>query len=312
MTATTVREIYGEQFGRLLQLAPGSKLQPRLHLARWASQLERMKSLAKSPTRAAEVSNPAALALLRGSRRQILWKVLGAVHQERVALSGRARDYLRVLETTPDLLGPLGATRQEILHSQAIAWFLDVQRSGEVGRRCLAAFSTLVEDLEQGSSRGDIPERFEVGDLPSVATEVYVGSNERVDIVLQSARGIAFIEVKVDAEEGVRQLDRYGESLLAVTGADKNRWLIFLTADPSAETATKYPHRHLSFGDLLRAWMPIAAEQTTPGHQFLRLYLKSVARHLLGIVDGDDFDRWSLARKWSAIRFVQTLAEDAR
>lgn len=302
-----LRTKFASQLSELVALPTGSSPPDSNELGKWQVQLARMRQLAASLSPI--VADAQALELLKTRQQDITWRLLGAVHQQRVSLSPRASEFLRVLETTPDLLDPIGMSRQEIVHSQALAWFLDEQRSGGIGRRCLEAFRTIVENREIGTTRGDVPEAFDFGQKPSVATEVFVGLGDRVDIVLRSTSSIAFVEVKVDAPEGDRQLDRYAVALRGAAGSASNRWLVFLTVDPKSTTSTSFPYRHVSFVDIVRALIPVASEQLTPGHQFLRMYLKAVARHLLNIVDGDGFDSWSLASKWSAIRFVQSIEE---
>ena len=144
--------------------------------------------------------------ILRPNVRDIMWRVAGATLERRRQLGPEARDALRVLEVSPDLLGPLGYSRTEVAHSRALSFFLDPSRSGEVGRECLAAFVDVV--MQAGDNDADE----EPPDVSGAAVEAErdVAPWGRVDISIASPNSLVFVEVKVDADERPNQLARHG------------------------------------------------------------------------------------------------------
>jgi hypothetical protein len=71
--------------------------------------------------------------------------------------------------------------------------------------------------------------------------------------------------------------------------------LVFLTARTREEqpSATSRPHVHLTFQDLLLAWLPLGRIHR-PGAVELRSYLKTVAVHLCDVAAQGPFEDWPL------------------
>jgi PD-(D/E)XK nuclease superfamily len=242
--------------------------------------------------------------ILRPNVRDIMWRVAGATLERRRRLAPEARDSLRVLETSPDLLGPLAYSRTEVAHSRALCFLLDPSRSGELGHECLRAFVELVMDARNDNDAED-----QDADVSgsTVEAERAIHPWGRVDISIESPSSLIFVEVKVDAEERPNQLLDYSRALAHCAGT-RQAILVFLTAnEQQAGVGTK--HRHVTFRDLLRAWLPIAARTRRPEGTYLAMYLKTIARHLERLADEGEFDHWRLRTQRAALAFIEKEVE---
>ncbi|WP_437644358.1 PD-(D/E)XK nuclease family protein [Sorangium sp. So ce362] len=247
--------------------------------------------------------------VIMASPKDILWRVAGASVERRKALPSARRAMLGVLETRPDLLGPLGQAHVEVVHSALVAHFLDPRKSGDVGTACRAAFGTFLIHPTSEEEEGAIPEALNfVG--AEVRTERHLGKHGRVDISIESPRAVVLIEVKVDAAEGLQQVPDYAAALgeLCAQGA-REGILVFLTQDPEQRPSVKQAARHIIFRDLLRLWLPVAISGRTSEHMYLSMYLKTVAVHLYGLAEADTFDYWSLRTQRNALRFLESEVE---
>lgn len=99
-----------------------------------------------------------------------------------------------------------GLGRNELRNAAVLAWFLDPRGSHGFGATVLAALLRKVRT--SASNWPDLGGNFA---RVAVRTEDWpLGSEtERVDIVLDGPNFAAFIEVKIDAREGLEQLRRY-------------------------------------------------------------------------------------------------------
>jgi hypothetical protein len=235
--------------------------------------------------------------------RDIMWRVAGATLERRRQLGPESRDALRVLEVSPDLLGPLAYARTEVAHSRALSFFLDPAQSGDVGRECLAAFVELVARV------GDRDADDEAPDVTGahVMAERVVAPYGRVDVSIDAPKSLIFVEVKVDAAEGPSQLARYNKAL-AQLAMGREALLVFLTADDE-QTGAGSDHRHVTFADVLRAWLPIAARTKKAQGTYLAMYLKTIARHLHRLADDGEFDAWRLPTQRAALAFIERELE---
>lgn len=237
--------------------------------------------------------------------REILWRVAGATALRRRALSPSGRAMLSVLELWPDLLGPLQQHEDEVAHSTLMAHFLSPLQSGEIGSACIKAFVDLLLTPTDEEPTA-LPDRFDMRDL-KVQAERHLGKYGRVDISIESMNTIVFIEVKVGASEGRQQLSGYAKALEALSAASARQpLLVFLTARADQAPSIKLAARHVTFRQLLSAWLPISVSGRTPEHLYLSLYLKTIACHFYNLADADAFDCWPLATQRRAMQFLET------
>ena len=94
-----------------------------------------------------------------------------------------------------------GLKHNDVLNSQVLQWFLDPQANHGQGDGLLKQFLSL------------LPEKFQntfIQHSRVLAESCPLGENsERVDIEIDTNAFLIFIEVKIDANEGLEQLDRY-------------------------------------------------------------------------------------------------------
>jgi len=106
-----------------------------------------------------------------------------------------------------DFWNVAGVQSNEIRNAAVLAWLLAAGQTHGRGNTILAAW------LRRLDPRALVPflSSSAWGDEYSVVTESYpLGDTQnRVDVVLESARALMFIEVKVNASEGEHQIERY-------------------------------------------------------------------------------------------------------
>lgn len=129
-----------------------------------------------------------------------------------------------------------GVDRDEVRNSAILAWLLNPKGNHGLGDRALCALLSKL-NLSFCSNFPKTP-----GNFCFVRTESNPDGDisNRVDIEIDSENFYLLIEVKIDALEGVKQLERYGR--LADSQASDRPWaVLFLTVDgrPS-ETAGEY------------------------------------------------------------------------
>jgi hypothetical protein len=222
-------------------------------------------------------------------------KLLGANAQRRRRLEATQRGALDALDTTPDLLSPLGELRYEPSHSRLIARFMEGAQGSALAPKLLAAFLHLL---------GIGPE-----EIPDEATSAMVEAERmlpagRVDISITLPHLLIFVEMKVDAEEGVNQLQRYREALQSAAGKRAST-LVYLTLPGAADSASRVAHLHLTLEKLLGAWLPFACGGDGP-EGYLARYLKSLAM-LLGYCGVGQFDNWSISEQRRALDLVEPI-----
>lgn len=217
--------------------------------------------------------------------------ILGANAFRTRALSPRQKNWQRIFDIGPDLLSPIGTLRHELTHSRLIAFHLDPACSRALAPRCT---STLLKRLGH-SDDGPF----------SVTTEHYI-RNGRIDIRLESAHTLIFIELKVDSSEGQDQLKRYRTALDCECG-DRTSILVYLTAT-AGEVPSEKPNFHLSFRDLLLSWLP-AAEGGLDVHRYLARYLKSLAL-LEGCAADGRFEDWSFSTQRALLDLLEEMQHE--
>lgn len=244
--------------------------------------------------------------LIMSDPHDLLWRIAGATSQRRRSLTPTTRAMLGVLEATPDLLGPLEQARDETAHSKLLAHFLNPRSSGDVGAACLRAFLDVLVNPADEDVAVAFPDKVDLQDA-EVRTERHLGKYGRVDISLESANALVFVEVKVGALEGSRQLAGYAKALEELCAArNRQALLVFLTEDPEQAPSIKHAVRHITFRHILKAWLPIAISGRSFEHLYLSLYLKTIAAHLYTLAGADVFDCWPLAMQRRALQFLET------
>jgi hypothetical protein len=138
-----------------------------------------------------------------------------------------------------------------------------------------------------------------------ITTERSLGQYGRVDVSIDGPKAIVFIEVKIDAAEGNQQLSRYGKALAQLVG-ERVSLLVFLTFDEKKIAAGG--HRQITFRNLLRVWLPIAASSRSQNAAYLSMYLKTIAQ-LYGVAASGEFDRWPLHTQRAALAFIERELE---
>lgn len=236
----------------------------------------------------------------------IMRVVAGAQALRRRSLGEEQRAAINALSVPCDLLGLLGEERSEVAHTTALGAFLDTTASSPIRALARACAAQLEGHLREARARdGGSP-------LPSlhlaesnVDCEYALPTGDRVDVVLESAAAIVFVEAKIDAEARERQLDDYADALDARAAFDsRHRVLVFLTVRPDQSAGTKRDHIHVTFGDLLRAWLPLASSGMR-GSDDLARYLKSIAVHLCAVAAPGAFDEWPLHVQRTCLAFLE-------
>lgn len=119
-----------------------------------------------------------------------------------------------------------GLKRDEVRNTAVLTWFLDPLGTHGLGGAMLEAFLDRVAHVHPAWS---MP-RFDLASC-RVRTEFrpHGSATDRVDIAVEDARNVMFVEVKIDANEGNLQLERY----VAAAAAIGKPWcLIYLAPSP--------------------------------------------------------------------------------
>jgi hypothetical protein len=284
----------------LVRLA-GPRVGPSRDTGRRA-YVARLVELAKgSPTATLPMDDvAAALATIKPRATEILDRLAGALAQRKRRLSPGQRAYLSALEATPDLLTPIAQQRSERAHMAAIAFFLDAKRAGAIATRCRAAFRDLVLDHRPADAH------FDELDLSRATVQIEhdLGAAGRVDIAITSLTALVYIEGKVDAAEGQDQLKDYAAALAKHAGS-RQPVLVYLTRRGASGPGKGVSCVHLTFNQLLDAWLPICVEQKGGVADYLATYLKTVAVELVRCVGHGGFDEWHLAHRRLALDYIE-------
>ena len=153
-----------------------------------------------------------------------------------------------------DVWDVAGLRNNELRNAAVLAWLFNPRESHGQGSRVLAAFL----DLLQSRYGPRFPLRHADLAAYSVATESYPLGNveNRVDVLIDATRFVAVIEVKIDAPEGERQIERYLEMARAKAAAagrhtycvnylstslrrHRNSHIVFATWDDVAQAITR-------------------------------------------------------------------------
>lgn len=219
-------------------------------------------------------------------------RLLGANVQRRRLLDAEQRKALDVLETTPDLLGPLGELRYEPSHSRLVARFLNFVAEPALAPALLRAFLALI----------GMP----IDAMPDDPRDAVVDAERwlptgRIDISISLPKYLVFVEMKVDAEEGTDQLLRYSSALAASKGT-RDALLVYLTRPGAAKSTSSAKHVHITLDSLLSSWLPFAGAGNGP-EEYLARYLKSLAL-LVRCGGSGRFDDWSITQQRAALDLV--------
>lgn len=227
-------------------------------------------------------------------------RLLGSSLQRLRALSLTRRRAIQTLGITPDLLSPIGEMRYEPSHSRLLAYLMNPRRGSELAPLLLRRF---LERIEMPEAALDLAELRRA----SVASEAPI-SHGRVDVRIETANLLVFVEMKIDAEEGPSQFRRYRDALAAQAG--QRAASLVLIAMAAHEDKPDVVNTALTFRDLLIAWLPFAASDDSEAG-YLARYLKTVAL-LLESTGAGAFENWTFAEQRAALDVVDELAlEDA-
>ena len=177
--------------------------------------------------------------------------------QHRSALAGGA--FLNVWAAA-------GLGRKETRNTEVLAWWLDRRSAHGLGAAFLSAF--LAQALgQQPPADDELSKAF-------VRTELQPhGDNaDRIDIAIDMPSLMVWIEAKIDAGEGHRQLERYGE---AARRFEKPSRLVYLSRSPPLRWDPTVGR--IAWRDLAAIARTIAPSQTA----FVRLVLEQYANHVI-------------------------------
>lgn len=218
----------------------------------------------------------------------------------RAGLASEAQQWLRVLETTPDLLGPMEYVRYEPIYTRVLAWALTPSvQPGGLGDAPLRA---LLEWLASAAPVR-VPSADEAIGAVTVVAEKGLGKFGRADVWLELRDVVIVIEAKVDASEGHEQVSKYRRAVDRYAPG-KEALLVFLTPDGDDSTSDEVAVP-LSFEELLRLWLPLAAAGDSGEHTYLRHYLKSIAHHVSELTGAGPYDAWTSYERRRALSFLE-------
>jgi hypothetical protein len=217
-------------------------------------------------------------------------RMYGANAQRLREMSPAQRDWMRILEVAPDLLAPLSLLHYEPAHSRLISFLLDPRRN-EIGVALLKSFLALSHCPENVVQVEDLQDA-------KVTPEAQV-TEGRIDIKVETSKLLAYVEVKVHAQEGPDQLMRYRKALNR--HSDRVTHLVYLTLPDAPGPTRSIACEQVDFRELLRVWLPFAGAGS--GGAYLARYLKSLAR-ILGCVGQGSWNDWTFAEQRSALQFV--------
>jgi hypothetical protein len=245
----------------------------------------------------------AAFDLVRKNSQRLMRVIAGANALRFRELDPQNRAAIDALSSAGDLLGLSDQGRSETAHTALLARFLDTSPASpfpELAGLCANKLEALL--VESLPLIGIPYTELELAKAQSRA-ELGLVSGGRVDVALLGSRTVVYIEAKIDAAEGAGQLDEYGEALEA-SYPDHQRVLAFLTARSEQLSATQRPHVHITFRDILLAWLPVATSSLR-GAVELRLYLKSIAVHLYAVAAAGPFSEWPLHTQRACLDLIE-------
>lgn len=187
----------------------------------------------------------------------------------------KATDLLRQLRLSGafiDLWAVAGLGRNEVRNATVLAWLLDPQGSHGFG-------ASMIEQLIEFIAR---QANFTIskGGLcaASVATEECPLGNDRdrVDISITGLDFVIFIEVKIDAREGDRQLERYVETLNAKRGSYGKEHGVVVYLSPRALGKTPAGVIEMTWRDMRRILVDVARRETGLGQTMAIMFARHV------------------------------------
>jgi hypothetical protein len=223
-------------------------------------------------------------------RRAFEERVSRRVDDRLQALGEPGRRWLALLETEPDLLGPLGTLRAEAAHARALAWARGgaSHRPGGLGREPLRAFLILLRERGCGFAE-DALER-DLTDV-TVTTGLPVPRLGRAELRLGFPDlGELVVALEIDPVEQEQPAVRGRGAMVSLT----------VSGEASADDGA-IPVR---FEELLRAWLPVAGAGESGEHDYLRRYLKSVAVGLCGLSGEGPCEAWHWTRRARTLDFI--------
>jgi hypothetical protein len=239
--------------------------------------------------------------IMAGDGSNLRKKLLGANVLRLRKLEPMQRRALDVLAISPDLLSPLGDLRYEPAHTQVLAFLMSPRRGFPLATKFLATFLGL-------ANVGDECERLNLADA-NVRAE-YSKQSGRVDIAIDvpgvSSDGLViYVEVKVDALEGYKQLERY-ESELKTEAGNRPFKLVYLTLHGTVPSTIA---ERVTLEEVFTQWLRVLATHGLDlSCAYGAAYLKSLAL-LTGKADHGTYDEWNFARQRSALAFVSNFRE---
>lgn len=180
-----------------------------------------------------------------------------------------------------DVWNVAGVQSNEIRNAAVLAWLLDARQTHGCGNAILGAWLRrlnpvgLFPFLSLSAWSGPY----------SVVTESYLLGDikNRVDVVVESAHALIFIEVKVNAPEGERQIERYltlADAKAKTRAGAMDAGVIYLTpssaASPAIHASTQVVHARWT--DVAHAIEEVVA--STNGRGFVDRLLVQFADHV--------------------------------
>ncbi len=174
-----------------------------------------------------------------------------------------------------------GLGRNEIRNASVLAWLLDPREAHGLGP---AVFQALLKRLAKRHA-GYFPLPLEETSRYRVTTEHYSFDDDknRVDLVVDGTNFTAFIEVKIDAREGERQIERYCELLneRRRTLGQSKAGLIYLTRSGAKPRDSMPPMVILAtWNDVASTIEEVIKERRGVGSNFVDRLLSQFARHV--------------------------------
>ncbi|MDI1476415.1 PD-(D/E)XK nuclease family protein [Polyangium sp. y55x31] len=108
-----------------------------------------------------------------------------------------------------------------------------------------------------------------------VTPEYTLSNGRRVDVRVSMPSLLVFIEVKVDASEGKKQLEDY-YAALEHERSGRDGILVYLTLPGHEAPTSPVPYEHITFDQILEAWIPLS-DGSDYASQYLARFLKSLA-----------------------------------
>jgi hypothetical protein len=182
------------------------------------------------------------------------------------------------------LYAPMDYGRLEVAHTRTLAWLLDPSKEHGFGASLLSALFPLFDD-EIAKNRP-----FKIKDVRSENLH-YDSDNEilgRTDIWIEGKWDdnkksfLIVIEAKIDAPEGKDQLDRYEKAIYGFNIEDV--FCVFLTPNGREAEGKKGRNWHpISFSRIAGRLAVVSRDlKKAPGYYYLRFYVTSIIRDILG------------------------------